>query len=265
MKQKALFVLGFLVVAGVASANDGWVGNGGSPRLMAPHPTVRMLKERVRIHVGKDKVTVEAEFWFRNGGPTTSTNVGSPDESSDPDDKPVLMNFRSWIDGKRVKTLFRSSEKDGNWHVKRVTFPKGRTVRIRDRYVTKIGIGRLGYKNTFANYVSYTVHTGSSWKGTIGETDLRVNVGRPLPYPRRVLPSKVYRDFSDKPGYNAKVPAFIRRHAHTVLYRGLGAPKRNGRELIFIRRNWRPTEDDNLNLTLNTRRNVTLERRIQGR
>lgn len=265
MNHKALFVLGFTVVAGMAAANDGWVGNGGSPKLMAPHPTVRMLREKVRIHVAKDKITVEAEFWFRNGGPTTSTNVGFPDESSDPDGQPVLKNFRSWIDGKPVKTAFRSSENDGDWHVKRVTFPKGKIVHIRDRYVTNIGVGRLGFKETFANYVSYVVHTGSSWKGTIGETDLKVTIDPSLPRPRRLMPDKTYDAILKDPNPTKRIPAFIRRHRNTVFYRGIGTPKRNGRELIFNRKDWRPTEEDDLFLTLNPRRDLPFERRIQGK
>lgn len=263
MNQKAPFVLGFLVAAGMAAANDGWVGNSGSPKLMAPHPTVRMLREKVRLVVDRETVTVEAEFWFRNGGPTTSANVGFPDESSDPDGKPVLKNFRSWIDGKPVKMRFQTSENDGNWHVKRVTFPKNRVVHIRDRYVVGIGEGRLGNVETFVNYVTYTVHTGASWKGTIGETDLRVTIRKPLPYPKRVL----YRGFLDtgKLGYDAKVPAFIRQHHHSVFASGVGKARREGRTLIFNRKNWRPTEEDDLQLTFNARRDVALERRIQGK
>jgi hypothetical protein len=264
MKHKALFVLGFTVAAGVAAANDAWVGNGGSPKLMAPHPTVRMLREKVRIHVGKKKVTVEAEFWFRNGGPTTATNVGFPDESTDPDDKPILKNFRSWVDGKPAKMQFKATGGASNWHVKRVTFPKGRVVHVRDRYEVNIGSGRLGNQETFADYVRYTVHTGSSWKGTIGETDLRVTIASPQPYPRRLIDSGYYWEFVNKQGNEDQIPKFIRRHRNTVFYSGIGKPRRAGRELIFVRRNWRPTEADNLSLVLNARRDVEYEREIQG-
>lgn len=262
MNHKALFVLGLLVAAGHAAANDGWIGNGGSPKLMAPHPTVRMLREKVRIYVDKDKITVEADFWFRNGGPTTSTNVGFPDESSDPGETPDLKGFRSWIDGKPVATKFETSEADGNWHVKRVTFPKGKIVHIRDRYTTALGVGRLGNYNTFTSYVAYTVHTGSSWKGTIGETDLRVYIRKPLPYPKRVAYTGYFN--SEARDFDARAKVFVRRHHHTVFPSGIARPRKNGRELIFIRRNWRPTEDDDLHISFNARRDVALERRIQG-
>jgi hypothetical protein len=226
-----------------------------------------MLREKVRVYVAKDKVTVEAEFWFRNGGSTTTLNVGFPDENSDTAGGPALKNFQSWVDGKKVRTQYRTGEMAPNWHVKRVTFPKGRTVYVRDRYVTNVGSWRIGQKEMFSDRVQYVVHTGASWKGTIGETDLRVYIEPSMPYPRRVLSPDPYWEMSErslKEGSLPQVSAFLKKHRNTVFASGPSTPKRKGRELIFIRRNWRPTKEDDLDLVLNARRDVALERRIQG-
>ncbi|MGV3614350.1 MAG: hypothetical protein ACO1SV_03350 [Fimbriimonas sp.] len=264
MIQKALLVLGVTVATALAAANDGWVGSGGTPKLMKGHLTVRMLREKVRIHVRRDRVTVDAEFWFRNGGADTTLRVGFPDESTDPTGEPVLKKFRSWVDGRLVKTRFEAGERADGWHVKSVTFPKGRTVHVRDRYEVPIGNGRLGPKNRFVDYVSYTVHTGSSWKGTIGETDIQVWIDPSLPYPRRVLSDDLYQKFTNREVTDKGAADFVRRHRNTVFTRGVAKPWQVGRILVFRRRDWRPTEEDDLFLVLNARRDTRLERQIQG-
>jgi hypothetical protein len=261
---KRVVGLTLFLLSSFAVANDGWVGTGGTPKLMKGHPSVRMLREKVRVRVEPTRVVVQADFWFRNGGPETTVDVGFPDDDTDDygEGKPVLKNFRSWVEGRLVKTQLRGNGTTGHWHVKSVRFPQNRTVHIRDRYETAIGVDHLapGY---FGHYVGYTVSTGSSWKGTIGETDLQVTFDPRLPAPRRVMDRDVYNRLTKKVNPE-KLRELVRNHRHTVFATGIGKPTLRGRTLVYLRRNWRPTEEDDLSLVVNVERNDRLERQIAG-
>ncbi len=76
-----------LSLATAASANDGGIAYGGSPRLLNGHPTISMRSEVVRMTVGENTVTVgvreitpsrqgRACFLTREGGFCSGTDRG---------------------------------------------------------------------------------------------------------------------------------------------------------------------------------------------
>lgn len=238
--MRAIVAFFILVTASVTMANDAWVGNGGTPRLMNGHPTIRMERESIVMTVGRETTTVEARFWFRNDGPSTTVQMGFPDEDSGreepgPTVKAVFKSFASWVDGRRVSMKLQRDEKGAYWHTKEVTFPRGKTVVVTNRYTVPTGMG-VGASIELAEYSArYTFRTGASWKGTIGRSDLRLTFDRDFPVvkglakdDKRTLAGRVY----------ASGPV----------------PKLSGRTLTLTRRNWRPTEKDDFFVVVPYRR-----------
>ncbi len=161
---RALFI-GILALGGLcalsphASANDGGISMGGTPRLLSGHPSVSMTSEVINIVVDKDGYTVDCRFVFTNTGPACAVRMGFPDEGSganDPDEengaediqhtppRTTFTSFRSYIDGNPAATkLVRGSEEGHYWHTKMVRFPANGVRRIRDVYTQRIFPNKL--------------------------------------------------------------------------------------------------------------------------
>jgi hypothetical protein len=255
-----LTLLLLILFAAAAAADDGWIGSGGAPKLMRGHPTISMAREVVNIEIGRSRTVVDAHFWFRNDGPSTTTRVGFPDQESDPETRPVLQNFQSWVAGRKVATKFVHTP-DGNWHVKTVRFPARSTIHVQSSYVVKTGMGRIGPAPRFASYAHYVLHTGASWKGPIGEVIVNIRFAEDLPRPL------LTNDEMD-PALNgtdvAEQDRAIRRHRSTVFTSGPSNAKLRPRVITFYRRNLEPTEDDDIHLTFFLRKDPALEKRIGG-
>lgn len=251
-----------------AFANDGGISMGGSPRLLSGHPSVTMTSEVINIVVDKDeRYKVDCQFVFTNEGPAFTVRmgfpdvgegVGDPDEELDP--KEVLntpphttfTSFRSYVDGRRVATkLIRANEEGHYWHTKLVRFPAHSVRRIRDVYTQRLGGGIFtldGGKNGYMKQVAYTLHTGSSWHGSIGRSEVNITFrSKAIPQPLQLIPlNTISKTYPNELRVNSISP-------NAVTWKGPCAPQIQGKTLHFVRTNWRPTAKDDLLLTYDYR------------
>ena len=264
-----IFALGGLCgLSPHASANDGGISMGGTPRLLSGHPSVSMTSEVINIVVDKDKqknqYTVDCRFVFTNTGPACAVRMGFPDEGEDaydPDEeedakealrKPprtTFTSFRSYINGHPAATkLVRGSEEGHYWHTKMVQFPAHSVLRIRDVYTQRVGGGIISFdggKSGSASQIAYILHTGSSWRGTIGRSEINVTFApATFAHAPRLIPLNQAAKTTDARELRVK---FIAPDA--VIWEGPGAPTAQGNTLRFVRANWRPTARDDLKLT----------------
>jgi hypothetical protein len=178
-------ILSLALAASLAVADDGGVrGIGGSVELIHPeHSSVRMVRETVdaKLNLGNDPPHVRCVFVFKNEGKATTVKMGFPEvsggELADPASRHTdLRGFKSWVDGKQVKTRLILSKKNRErslfraWHVKDVPFAAGQTRTVVDEYAGGMGGDSAGWEN-----FNYTLITGASWKGKIGEAKITVD------------------------------------------------------------------------------------------
>ena len=241
-----------------ARANDGSLEWGGSPQLLSSHPNVAMQSEVITMNIGAQNVTVDCRFVFKNHGKATTVRMGFPDEGSgatafeadseDPKPKTAptgFTSFKSWVDGAPTKTTaVRSSRSGLTWHTKSVRFPAQSTRIVRDLYTVPIG-GQMG-AGMYYRQASYTLHTGASWRGPIGRSEIIVNFvntgGADVLRPTTIEKLK------------AEHPAALDWKTvakGTVIYIGPSAPSVNGRTLRWVRTNWNPTKKDDIFLAFN--------------
>jgi len=242
----------------MAIADDADISFGGSPRMLSGKTTVVMQSEVVTMTVGADNVAVDCQFVFRNDGPACDVRIGFPDTgeggadpySIDHYDKPLPNGtfdyFRSYVDGKRVEVkIVREASRNGRiWHAKVVHFGRGQTVRVRDVYSTVVGVrsgGYPGYSGPFYS-TSYVLDTGASWAGNIGRAEIVVHMKRPGQSPVR-LASYVAAGKPDP--YSIPWPKFPKG---TVLWQGPCQPVLKGDTFRFVRSNFEPTEQDDVQL-----------------
>jgi len=247
--------------------NDGGIAMGGSPALLKSHPTVSMVSEVVQMTVGEEELKVDCSFLFRNNGPACKVRMGFPDRgygALDPDfgeytedlmkspPKTTFKSFRSWVDNQPVKTeLIRSNKPGEYWHAKMVSFQANSEVRVRNVYTQEIGgsVAVMGKKHAVCSEVAYIVHTGSSWKGNIGRTEVIVTFRRKGMRGRlQALPVKQVSDRNS--AFDIKwesVPI------NTIICQGEWLPSVHGTTLKFLKRNWRPTHADDLSLVFDYR------------
>lgn len=224
--------------------NDGWIGYTGAPRIDGKHPTIRMVDEVIQLRVGKDSMTADCLFTFKNEGAACTARIGFPDHDSDPylDPKAGIRSiydyFHSYVDGVEIKTKLIDAGEDIGWQVKHVKFAKGQTRKIRNRY--RIGLGKLtiggGEKRIPMTWqATYIVATGRSWKGSIGSTKVFVDFepSASVRGPIKLVPWKNGAD-SD---------AFWAKNRSTVMWDGFATPKAAGRRIVFERKNWEPSTD----------------------
>lgn len=248
----ALFALSF---SSLCLADDAWIGNGGTPRLMGDHPTIRMVSEVVKISVGSQDTTADCSFVFHNSGPAMDVRIGFPDEDSsregEPDSKSVFKRFDSWVNGKPIKVA-KLIGKDGDvWQVKTIHFPKGATMRVRDRYVVPTGSG-IQSDTYILSYAAYLVHTGASWKGTIGSAKFEFKLDSGFPKPTKLYPWAKYSEgaygkaAASKSDPNININAFLKKNAQTVLWKGPGKPSLRGHTIVYAVENLKPKKKDDL-------------------
>jgi hypothetical protein len=216
--------------------------------------TVRMLREKIAMNVGRDTTKVAFDFWFRNDGAACTLRVGFPDEGNANEEVAAgakttsnFSNFTSWVDGRKVATKLVQGEDEVGWHVKTVRFGDHATVHVRDVYQAPNGSGIAAAGNTQGAclWASYIVHTGSSWKGTIGRSEIDVTFS-PGFAPRGLRVVAAAKLSKNADGRNLNDAPFPKRG--TIVYRGVSKPRVHGRTLSFVRTNWRPTEESDLNL-----------------
>lgn len=165
-------VLFLLFASGAAFPNDAAMsGVGGAPRFLdGEHPTVRMVREWVRMDYYHNRHTVKATFWFRNEGEETTVRMGFPEHvynTGDPD-KSSFKWFRTWVNGKRVYAKrLRSGDDDDNpvaYWVKDVHFARGQMLFVNVYY------GGHGSDTTEGDHGATYYFTGGNWRGKVDES-----------------------------------------------------------------------------------------------
>jgi hypothetical protein len=267
VRHFCLISIAAVLMAGGASAraNDGGIAYGGTPGLLSGHPTVSMTSEKILLVVGEKEVRVECNFVFTNGGKACTVRMGFPDEgygASDPDEENTADNllktparttftsFKSYINGKPVSTKLIRADKAGKyWHAKTVQFAAHQILNVRDVYTQQIGGGivNVGDKVGSAQEVGYVLHTGASWHGNIGRSEITVrfntsNQTDPI-IPLHLTDVGTKRSGEDLSPTNVqKAPKGI------IVWSGPSAPAVVGKSLTFVRTNWKPSKKDDIDL-----------------
>ena len=269
----ALCLLGSVGSPVAAFANDGGIALGGSPGLLKNHPSVRMAREVIRIRVDKGILTADCNFVFTNDGPTCTVRMGFPDEgigAYDPDAEgaadvtmqtpphTTFNSFRSWVDGQAVPTQLIRADTDGRyWHAKTVRFAAHSTHRVRDVYTQGVGGGFVATdRDCTSKQIGYILHTGASWHGAIGHTEVLITLNGPdLPRTLKLVPlAQVSPSNAGRELVSHMPDGEVRLHSHmpsgdTVVWKGPCRPILSGHTLRFVRENWRPTQKNDIELT----------------
>ena len=259
MIARAIVIVLAVQIVALCRADDGWVGNGGTPStLNGKHKTIRMMDEVVRIHVGKNYTTVDCLFHFKNSGPATSVRMGFPDHDSLREDASgsktsVFKKYRSWVDNKRVKCKFEGTKENGYWQTKTVSFAAGEGRTIRDHYDVSTGSGDETGKY-YMHYADYILSTGGTWNGSIGRVEIIISFDPDLLHPAKLVPSSA---FSEKVHAKSGVSdedkhrldrAVIFRNKRTVFWHGPKSPTLKNGIVRFFARDLNPSNDDNISL-----------------
>jgi hypothetical protein len=169
---------------------SGHMAAGGTVSVMkAQHSSVRMADENLHIELPSGKVKVR--YVFKNEGKATKVLMAFPEDGYmlPPDkDKRVKKGeslfgyFRSWVDGKPFSVNRVLSDKEEtapdfqgykHWWVKEVPFAAGQTRVVVNEYQGGLGWGPAW---TPERSFSYTLRTGSTWKGgKIGNLQVTVD------------------------------------------------------------------------------------------
>ena len=262
----ALAAIALITTSMPALANDGGIAYGGSPGLLTGHPSVSMTSEKILLVVGDKDVRVECDFVFTNSGKACSVRMGFPDEgygSADPDEgrssdddfmksppQTTFTSFKSSVNGKPVATKLIRADKAGHyWHTKTVQFQANQVLKIRDVYTQPVGggIAMVGGKTGTVAEVGYILHTGASWHGLIGrsEVNVRFNTSRQIG-PLKPVPVK---DVAKKHSGEAPSATEVdRAPAGCFVWSGPCSPTVSGKTLTFIKTNWKPSEKDDIDL-----------------
>lgn len=244
-----------------AAANDTELTNGGTPKALNGNTTVSMRREYVKMVIGEKWVTVDCRFTFRNRGPARLVRMGFPDEGGDPGEDPdaqpktpkgTFTTFQSWVNGRPVRTrVIKSAEPGSVWHEKMVQFPAYGTLEVRDRYTVEVG-SSVAFSPLSARLARYVLHTGASWQGNIGRSEIEVVFQRksvPSPIAVKRMPEI---DSRGRPEGNQSF------EMRSLYYEGPSTPTVMGKTLRFVRTNWRPTKSDDILLLFDLSRPKTI-------
>ncbi|MDO8684794.1 MAG: DUF4424 family protein [Armatimonadota bacterium] len=184
--RRTLVILSVLLLPLPIFANDtAMIGAGGTVEPMRQHDSIRLIKERVDVRLmGLRPAKVRCEFLFKNEGKSPVTvKMGFPVHASG-DVRPIkstnLRNFRSYVDGKPIKTRFAQARPTTEsqykaWYVKNVSFAPGQTRKVVDIYGSPLGDAFIR-TNRIDHFFHYILTTGRNWKGPIGEAVIAVDI-----------------------------------------------------------------------------------------
>jgi len=222
-----------------ASANDGAiVGVGGAMKLMQAHPSVRLVSESVTVRISEERTDrnndlyadVDCVFVFQNTGDAVEVEMGFPEfgwgawtSLGHMTGTTGFLSFTSQVDGQPWPTEVVDSQVAPNeslqrWRVKMVPFAAGQRRTVRDCYRMLLGQviwSEKGSRRTF----SYILGTGASWHGKIGLATLHV-------------------DFSSVRNYSILDASPL-----------TGMRVSGAKSLTWARRDFEPSEDDNLSVS----------------
>lgn len=205
-----------------------------------------MVSEIVRVLVGRNSARVACKFVFKNDGKACVVRMCFPDDSSTHDNGEapgsVFAFFRSSVDGRKARVVY--SEHDNGW-IKSVQFGRGQTHIVRDSYrvphefLDMVSKARTGF--------SYTLSTGGTWRGNIGRAVIRITFDKGShPGRLRLIDAKTLgdldRDLIREQQFWKRVPFAI------ALDGGPSKPRLEGRTLVYTRKNFKPTEKDDVHI-----------------
>lgn len=265
MRFQLLAALGVLVISSVARADDGILYKFGAPKLMHGESSIRMVSEVVTAKVYHDHADVHCRFVFRNGGGgPVDARIGFPDGSDlsgEDGGKPTpdLKNFRSRVDGRATATRVESAT-DGDgaplYHVKTVHFGAGQTHVVEDWYTgalsgggtsTLVPKGKGEQENLYVSEFEYVMESGGSWKGNIGEATVQVDfVQKSLRHLKPIPETQ-----TGPPERNTKLNLLP---SNGVIWSAFCKPQVHGRRMVFHRKDFKPTDNDNVYLTFDWHR-----------
>jgi hypothetical protein len=197
MKKIVLGIL-FTVISGcVVFADDSYIGSiSGSPSSLIKvgeqkfhmsdnPPDISMESEHVIITMHNDYYSVDATFYFYNGGSEVTVLIGFPDTNgtsrSDGLKYPDLDSFKTYVDGNQVPYVSGEDDIDlsesydidrgapSGWNVKEVHFNKSQRRTTRVTYNASYGFANAGLSCGHDAYLGYIYGTGRNWKDSIGE------------------------------------------------------------------------------------------------
>ena len=177
-----------LLWSALACANDGAggvAGEGGRMRLLnGEHPSVRMVKEWVRIDIYPTYYQVSVQFHFVNTGAADVVKMGFPEGGGGDGDgagdfreyrrRSGYSHFSTMVDGKpvtatRTVNVVEDNRYDALW-IKTVPFARGQTRSVRVEYRASPGFNSMVGEG-WRSVVGYHF-TGGNWQGTVEQSDL---------------------------------------------------------------------------------------------
>ena len=226
-----------MLLAAALLLNDGYFGGSADPEQLGKSKDISMVREEIRIWVGKSSYSARCRFEFRNHGNPQNIRIGFPNLTGN-ENEPLFTSFRSVVDGAPVAV--QDYSKDGSfWKVKEVKFARGETKVVENFYTGRVGaytVAANGRDIGLVSYLDYVVETGASWKGPIGHSKV---VFQFAPESLAKAIRAVKRE---------SVPNWQRANAGTVEVSGFTWPEVNDRMLVFERRNFTPTKNSNVRL-----------------
>ncbi len=197
--MRPLLLLICVLLSLCALANDAPVSGvgGGVIRLTGKHPSVRMVRETIRMDVYPAYYDVDVTFDFLNDGPACAVKMGFPERGYGGIDgdayrrEPSFLRFNTWVDGRAVTARRQQADVDQGgaflaYWVKDVTFTAGQRRAVRVAYRSNNGDLYFGEDggygaDVFGHYAPYHF-TGGNWKGLVEQSTLRINLHLPGAY-----------------------------------------------------------------------------------
>lgn len=230
MRRIAIFGLAALAWSAEAGANDGNFGGSGASLAPLASTPVKMLREDITLELaGRPlawRVTAAYEFENPTGAPVT-VQMGYPETRCDPEEGDCMGQggrFRGLdtkVRGRPVRHRVGRVAESSPWAMELarvylfdVTFAARERVRIEHRYTYD-----RSFTAVLGENVHYLTRTGTLWSGPIGEARFVVRTPNPplvVEHPRSVPLTSWDR----------------------VVQGGRGVT-----ELVFVARDYRPTED----------------------
>jgi hypothetical protein len=170
-----LISLLFIFSIGTIKANDAFLGSrGGNVFPIIRNESIRMVKEEIKIVMGKDSCRVYCKFWFKNMG-TKAENVfmGFPNYFEDiAQGSNPLRDFTCTVNGQKTEfdKQTQTTEVENipdlkryeKWFCWNVQFKPGETVLVENNYN-----GDLGGSADGTCSFSYLIGTAQTWSSTI--------------------------------------------------------------------------------------------------
>ena len=188
-----LFILILFCSTRNTYADDAVLGGSGQTVYPIFDTSVKMMSEQVDIHVKDGKSYVQCTFLFHNTGETEKVQMGFPAYGTLPpredrqafDDDVGLYDFKSYIEGREVKTEIRKGlQQEGhnldplyfpNWYVWEMEIKKGESKRVVNSYWMHNTYDSMG-----GEMIQYVLKTGATWKGEIEYGKITVSFEEPF-------------------------------------------------------------------------------------